>query len=64
MILIDEIRAIENLAESIKFQTISYQEKEKFPKQEFDYFIEWAAKTYPEFHQVLTLGKARTFIAL
>jgi carboxypeptidase PM20D1 len=55
VILIDEIRAIENLAESIKFQTISYQEKEKFPKQEFDYFIEWAAKTYPEFHQVLTL---------
>ena len=29
VILIDEIRAIENLAESIKFQTISYQEKEK-----------------------------------
>ena len=55
VILIDEIIAIENLAESIKFKTISYQEKDKFPKQEFDYFIEWAAKTYPEFHQVLTL---------
>ena len=57
VILIDEIRAIENLAESIKFKTISYQEKEKFPKQEFDNFIEWAAKTYPEFHQALTLEK-------
>ena len=55
VILIDEIRAIENLAESIKFKTISYQEIEKFPQQEFDSFIEWAAKTYPEFHQVLTL---------
>ena len=55
VILIDEIRAVENLSESIKFKTISYQEKEKFPKQEFDNFIEWAAKTYPEFHQVLTL---------
>ena len=30
VILIDEIRAIENLAESIKFKTISYQEIEKF----------------------------------
>ena len=57
VILIDEIRAIENLAESIKFQTISYQEKEKFPQAEFNYFIEWAAKTYPEFHQALTLEK-------
>jgi carboxypeptidase PM20D1 len=57
VILIDEIRAIENLAESIKFQTISYQEKEKFPQEEFNYFIEWAAKTYPEFHQALTLEK-------
>jgi len=57
VILIDEIRAIENLAESIKFQTISYQEKERFPQEEFNYFIEWAAKTYPEFHQALTLEK-------
>jgi len=62
VILIDEIRAIENLAESIKFKTISYQEKEKFPKQEFDYFIKWAAKTYPEFHQVCTLEQLRTLI--
>ena len=31
VILIDEIRAIENLAESIKFKTISYQEIEMFP---------------------------------
>ena len=52
---IDEAKAIQNLAASIKFQTISYQDREKFPQQEFDNFIHWASITYPEFHQALKL---------
>ena len=52
---IDEAKAIQNLAASIKFQTISYQDREKFPQQEFDSFINWASITYPEFHQALKL---------
>ena len=54
-ISIDEAKAIQNLSASIKFKTISYQEREKFPQQEFDNFIKWASLTYPEIHQVLML---------
>jgi carboxypeptidase PM20D1 len=43
------------LAASIRFKTISYQDREKFPQQEFDNFIKWASDTYPEFHQALKL---------
>jgi len=57
VILINEAQAIKNLAESIKFKTISYQEREKFPQQEFDNFIAWLSRTYPEFHQALTLER-------
>jgi carboxypeptidase PM20D1 len=57
IILINEAQAIKNLAESIKFKTISYQEREKFPQQEFDNFIAWSSRTYPEFHQALTLER-------
>ena len=52
---IDELKAVENLSASIKFKTISYQDREKFPQQEFDNFINWASITYPEFHQALKL---------
>ena len=52
---IDEAKAIQNLAASIRFKTISYQDREKFPQQEFDNFIKWASDTYPEFHQALKL---------
>ena len=52
---IDEAKAIQNLSASIKFKTISHQEKEKFPQQEFDNFIKWISLSYPEIHQVLML---------
>ncbi|MDG0966296.1 MAG: hypothetical protein P8O80_03310, partial [SAR86 cluster bacterium] len=47
---IDGEAAINNLAASIRFKTISHQDKEKFVSQEFEDFINWAAVTYPEFH--------------
>ncbi|MGB1530993.1 MAG: M20/M25/M40 family metallo-hydrolase, partial [Gammaproteobacteria bacterium] len=55
VISIDEAKAVQNLAASIRFKTISYQDREKFPQQEFDNFINWASITYPEFHQALKL---------
>jgi hypothetical protein len=51
-ISIDEIKASQNLAASIRFKTISYQDEEKFPYEEFNNFIKWASPTYPEFHKV------------
>ena len=47
--------AINNLAASIRFKTISHQDKEKFSPQEFEGFIKWAADTYPEFHSAMQL---------
>tara|TARA_B100000214_G_scaffold355090_1_gene312546 strand:- start:817 stop:2274 length:1458 start_codon:yes stop_codon:yes gene_type:complete len=50
-ISIDEIKASQNLAASIRFKTISYQDEENFPYEEFNNFIKWAETTYPEFHE-------------
>ena len=52
---IDGEVAINNLAASIRFKTISHQDKEKFSPQEFEGFIKWAADTYPEFHSAMQL---------
>ena len=52
---IDGEAAINNLAASIRFKTISHQDKEKFSPQEFEGFIKWAADTYPEFHSAMQL---------
>jgi carboxypeptidase PM20D1 len=52
---IDETAAIQNLVAAIRFKTISHQDREKFPKQEFDNFINWAALAYPEFHAAMKL---------
>ena len=52
---IDGEAATNNLAASIRFQTISHQDKEKFSPQEFEGFIKWAADTYPEFHSAMQL---------
>ena len=54
-ISIDEIKASQNLAASIRFKTISYQDEEKFPYEEFNNFIKWASTTYPEFHKVMEI---------
>ena len=50
VIAIDESRAIQNLSASIRFKTISYQDKEKFPFEEFNNFIKWAAATLSLIH--------------
>ena len=52
---IDKTNVSNNLAASIRFQTISHQDKEKFSSQEFKDFIKWAAVTYPEFHSAMQL---------
>ena len=52
-ISIDEVQASQNLAASIRFKTISYQDEGMFPYEEFNNFIKWAAATYPEFHQAM-----------
>jgi len=52
LISIDEVKASQNLAASIRFKTISYQDEEMFPYKEFNNFIKWAAETYPEFHRL------------
>ena len=52
LISIDEVKASQNLAASIRFKTISYQDEEMFPNKEFNNFIKWAAETYPEFHRL------------
>ena len=52
---IDKTKVSNNLAASIRFKTISYQDIAKFPKKEFENFIRWAALTYPEFHQATQL---------
>ena len=57
VIVIDEKKASQNLAASIKFKTISYQDEEMFPYEEFNNFIKWAAATYPEFHQVMEIDQ-------
>jgi carboxypeptidase PM20D1 len=57
IISIDEVKASQNLAASIRFKTISYQDKEKFPDEEFNNFIKWAAVTYPEFHHVMEIDQ-------
>jgi carboxypeptidase PM20D1 len=56
-ISIDEDKASRNLAESIRFKTISYQDEERFPYEEFNNFIKWATTTYPEFHQVMEIDQ-------
>ena len=56
---IDGDKASQNLAASIRFKTISYQDEEKFPFEEFDNFIKWAAATYPEFHQVMEIDQLK-----
>jgi carboxypeptidase PM20D1 len=55
VISIDGLRASQNLAASIRFKTISYQDEEMFPYEEFDNFTKWAAATYPEFHQAMEI---------
>jgi len=59
VIAIDEEKASQNLAASIRFKTISYQDKEMFPYEEFNNFIKWAAATYPEFHQAMEIDQLK-----
>ena len=59
VISIDELQAAQNLAASIRFKTISYQDEGKFPHQEFNKFIRWAEVTYPEFHEVMEIDQLK-----
>ena len=54
---IDESLAAQHLSEAIRFRTVSHQRPEDFEPVEFEGFIEWVARTYPEVHQALTLTR-------
>ena len=59
VISIDELQAAQNLAESIRFKTISYQDEDKFPHQEFNKNYRWAEVTNPEFHEVMEIDQLK-----
>ena len=42
----DEVRAINNLSDSIKFKTISGQNRSQESLEEFESFIQWLKKSY------------------
>lgn len=58
---INEERAVINLSNAIKFQTISYQDREKFNFAEFDRFISFLEQTYPLVHDKLELEKINEY---
>jgi len=45
-LVLDEIKAIENLSKSIQFQTISHPDYEKFDYKEFQRFLSWLETEY------------------
>lgn len=47
---IDTQRAAANLAESIRFKTVSHQDPAQFVRQEFEGFLAWLERTYPLVH--------------
>ena len=52
---IDKTNVSNNLAASIRFKTISHQDRNNFVEAEFNNFIKWAAATYPEFHSSMQM---------
>ena len=56
-ITLDQEKAIENLSQAIKIQTISYHDKEKINWTEFYNFHEFLEKKYPEVHANLKKQK-------
>lgn len=58
---INEERAVINLSNAIKFQTISYQDLKKFNFAEFDRFISFLEQTYPFVHDKLELQKINKY---
>lgn len=58
---INEERAVINLSNAIKFQTISYQDRKKFNFTEFDRFISFLEQAYPMVHDKLELEKINKY---
>ena len=54
---IDESLAAQHLSEAIRFRTVSHQRPEDFEPVEFEGFIDWVARTYPEVQEALTLTR-------
>ena len=50
---VDGAAIAKHLSESIRFETVSKQAPETLDPMLFEGFIEWASRTYPEFHHEL-----------
>jgi len=54
---IDETSAAQHLAEAVRFRTVSHQSSDDFEAAEFEGFINWVARTYPELHEAAELER-------
>jgi carboxypeptidase PM20D1 len=63
-IQVDGAAIARHLSESIQFETISKQAPETLDPAIFEAFIEWASRTYPEFHQKLERERVGTYSLL
>ena len=50
---VDTTRIAEHLSEAVRFRTISHQRVEEFEPAEFEGFIAWVERTYPEVQQTM-----------
>ena len=58
---LNQEEAVKHLSEAITYKTISYQEREKFDFKEFDRFIDFLQRSYPEVHEKLKLEKINEY---
>jgi len=56
-IVIDEMQAARNLAQAIRFKTISHQLENNHKDQPFDDFIKWVMDSYPDINNSLELKR-------
>ncbi|MDH3806750.1 MAG: M20 family peptidase, partial [Gammaproteobacteria bacterium] len=54
---LDEDAISRHLSEAIQIKTVSYQRQDDFQAREFEAFIDWVKKTYPEVNDAMTLTR-------
>lgn len=54
-------QGLKNFSEALKIQTVSYENKEQIQYQEFDRFLEFLQRTYPNVHKNLSLEKINEY---
>lgn len=63
-VAIEPERIAQRLSEAVQFRTISFDHVKMIPYPQFDAFIDWLARTYPELHQQLQLQKVNDYTLL